>query len=67
MNNKDRENLEKLVYAESIARITSDIETHGELKVWTGIEAISNPRARLKYREIFFKAGGIVPETEINI
>ena len=65
MNDKDREQLENLIYVESITKITGYLLTYGSDRVWKSIEAISNPRARLKYREFFFNAGGEVPQTKI--
>lgn len=40
------------------------ISSIGQNATWKMIEAISDIKLRLRYRELFFKCGGIMPESE---
>jgi len=41
-----------------ITSIRHEIKTVGNEKVWEFIESYKNPKIRLEYRRLFFKAGG---------
>lgn len=44
----------------------STINWLGHSGTWLSIEAIKDPIMRLKYRRIFLKVGGKIPEGDIN-
>ncbi len=46
------------------ASIKHDIQVLGNDRVWQIIESFSSPETRLRYRKIFLKYGGKVPNRE---
>ena len=59
--------LEEIIYQDSISKIYEQIELLGNDRVWDFIDNIINPFTRIAYRKLFFKANGIVPESEVTI
>jgi len=62
--NKDLIN--EAVKLDNITIMKYNIKVLGNEKCWYIIEEFTNPKTRLNYRNIFFKAGGIIPEKEIK-
>lgn len=44
--------------APTVEAMRTELERSGNKVVWDFIEQIEIPKARLEYREVFFKAGG---------
>jgi len=45
-----------------LIKIRNEIKAKGSKKIWGFIEEIENPRIRINFRKLFFKAGGKMPE-----
>jgi len=60
-----KEEIGKIVEHDSILQMKKQIEDLGHSKVWAFIEKRANPKMRLSYRRLFFKAGGIFPNPNV--
>jgi len=56
---------EEAIYIMCIERMKDNIKKLGNKKVWETIEGLSNYLTRLSYRNLFIRANGIIPESEI--
>ena len=56
---------EEAIYIMCIERMKDNIKKLGNKKVWETIEGLSNYLTRLSYRNLFIKANGIIPESEV--
>ena len=60
-----KKELGNFIWHDSILQMERQIKELGHTKVWEIIERFAYIKTRLAYRKIFFKAGGIVPKSNI--
>lgn len=58
--------LTHIVKDEIVERMKEQIKEYGLGRVWRGIESIALADARVKYRQYYFEAGGIAPQSEVR-
>lgn len=66
---EEKEKTDNLLYGaikeEAITSMKNAIQKISNKRCWEILEGFRNAKTRMAYREIFFKAGGVVPESEI--
>jgi len=60
-----KKELGDIVEHSSILRMEQQIKELGHARVWEIIERFPVLKTRLAYRKLFFKAGGIVPKSNV--
>ncbi len=58
----EKDLIQQIINYDELEQMEDNIISLGYKKVWNIIEKINDPRRRTIFRQLFFKAGGIIPK-----